>query len=157
MKTENYGKSSRWQLIAVYLLIGGVVYALVYYFFFAKKVIYDMPGYSVQSPVEATATPAEVVANAAPPVSENIVTLNSTGFSPQTLTIKAGETVTWVNRSGKNATVNSSPHPSHVDYPPLNLGSFADGETLSLAFPKPGTYSYHDHLDATAWGTITVE
>lgn len=29
------------------------------------------------------------------------------------------------------ATVNSSPHPAHTDYPPLNLGDLPDGGEVS--------------------------
>lgn len=85
------------------------------------------------------------------------VTLTANGFIPQVLTIKAGDTVTWVNNSGVQATVNSDPHPLHTAYPPLNLGEFNDGDSLSLTFPKPGRYGYHNHLDATQTGIIIVK
>lgn len=92
-----------------------------------------------------------------PAMSENTVTLTQNGWSPATLTIKAGQTVTWVNKSGTKATVNSNPHPIHTDYQPLNLGSFPDGGTLSLIFPKAGTYGYHNHLNPSMTGTIVVQ
>lgn len=88
---------------------------------------------------------------------QNAVTLTSSGFSPKTLTIKAGTTVNWINKSRVDATVNSSPHPTHTDYPPLNLGSFPDGGTLTLTFNKPGTYKYHNHLNSSQFGSIIVE
>jgi len=85
------------------------------------------------------------------------VTLTANGFVPQVLTIRRGQTVTWINNSGQQATVNSDPHPTHTAYPPLNLGEFNDGDSLSLRFPKPGRYGYHNHFDATQTGTIIVE
>ncbi len=85
------------------------------------------------------------------------ITLNVTGFVPQVLTIHRGQTVTWVNNSGQQATVNSDPHPTHTAYPPLNLGEFNDGDSLSLRFPKTGRYGYHNHFDATQTGTIIVD
>jgi plastocyanin len=88
---------------------------------------------------------------------ETTITLTQSGFDPQTVTIKAGEKVVWVNNSGDVATVNSSKHPTHLDYPPLNLGQFQDGDKLELVFDKPGTYMYHDHLHATRFGKIVVE
>lgn len=88
---------------------------------------------------------------------QSTITLTSSGFSPGTLTIKAKTTVTWVNKSGTDAAVNSSPHPQHTDYPPLNLGIFPDGSILSLAFDKAGTYKYHNHLSPTQFGTIIVQ
>jgi hypothetical protein len=40
MATEKsgYGKRPMWQWILIYLIIGGIVYFLVYYFIFAKSV-----------------------------------------------------------------------------------------------------------------------
>ncbi len=84
------------------------------------------------------------------------VTYTASGFSPASLTVKAGTTVTWVNKSGSDATVNSAPHPIHTAYPPLNLGGFSDGSTLSLTFDKPGTYGYHNHLNPSDTGEINV-
>lgn len=85
------------------------------------------------------------------------ITLTNNGFSPETLTILKGATVTWINNSGSEATVNSDPHPLHTAYPPLNLGQFNDGDTLQLSFNKPGRYGYHNHFDATQTGTIIVQ
>lgn len=88
---------------------------------------------------------------------ETVVTLTSSGFEPQTITVKTGTKVVWTNESGDAATVNSDLHPIHRIYPPLNLGEFANKESLSLIFDKPGTYSYHDHLNPSRTGTVVVE
>jgi len=85
------------------------------------------------------------------------VVLATSGFVPQNLTVKVGTTVTWTNNSGATATVDSASHPTHLVYPSLNLGSFGNGETLSLVFDRPGTYKYHNHLDASQNGTVVVE
>ena len=148
-----YGKKSFWQWLIIYIIIGGIIYALVYYFILAKK----GGGYSY-APSNNSATQSQTP-SLAPSAVENqaSVTLTSSGFSPATLTIKAGTTVTWTNKSGSDATVNSNPHPVHTDYPPLNLGSFSDGGTLSLKFDKPGTYGYHNHLNPSEKGTIIVQ
>jgi plastocyanin len=89
--------------------------------------------------------------------SENVVTLTGEGFSPQTITISVGDEVVWVNESGDRATVDSSVHPTHRDYTPLNLGVFEVGEQHNLVFDEPGTYRYHDHLNASRFGTVVVE
>lgn len=129
-----YGqKRPVWQWVIICLCLGVVVYAGIYYFFFAKK------SYSQPTQVQSKAT------------------LTSDGFSPSNLTIRAGSSVTWTNKSGKIATVDSGPHPLHTVYSPLNLGSFADGSTLTLTFDKPGTYGYHNHLNPSEGGTIIVE
>src|SRR5687768_8501938 len=69
-----------------------------------------------------------------------VIILNSKGFKPQTITIKAGQRVMWKNQSGQAAAVNSNPHPANNTYPPLNLGQFANESTLQLIFPKAGKY-----------------
>jgi len=85
------------------------------------------------------------------------VNLTNSGFNPKTVTIKVGEKVTWTNKSGENATVNSDPHPTHTAYLPLNLGRFDNGASVSLVFDKQGTYGYHNHLDSSQTGTVVVE
>lgn len=149
---SDYGKRPLWQWVLIYAAIGIVVYGLIYYFVFAKKKGYNYNSSSTTPPStnsEATAPATEV--------SKTAVTLTADGFSPATLTIKAGDKVTWVNKSGTSATVNSDPHPTHTDYSPLNLGTFPDGGTLSLTFDKPGIYKYHNHLNPSQSGTITVQ
>lgn len=147
---SGYGKRPLWQWILIYVVIGIVIYGLIYYFVVAKK-----GGYN-PSPSIAPATNSEATTSSTETSQDNVI-LTANGFSPATLSIKAGTKVTWTNQSGNGATVNSNPHPSHTDYQPLNLGSFQNGGTLSLAFDKPGTYGYHNHLNPTQTGTIVVQ
>lgn len=85
------------------------------------------------------------------------VKVTENGFEPSTVTIKAGTKVVWINNSGQDSNVSSAFHPTHLVYPPLNLGSFSDGDSVSLIFDKPGTYKYHNHLDPSQFGEIVVE
>ncbi|MBI2310097.1 cupredoxin domain-containing protein [Candidatus Collierbacteria bacterium] len=85
------------------------------------------------------------------------VTLTSSGFEPQSLTVKVGTKMVWTNQSGTVAAVNSASHPTHLVYPLLNLGNFGNGETLALVFDQPGTYKYHNHLNASQTGVVVVE
>lgn len=90
-------------------------------------------------------------------VSQAAVILLKTGFEPENVKIKSGTKIVWTNKSGDKATVSSDDHPTHLLYPELNLGQFADGTTLQLTFTKSGTYTYHDHFNPTRRGTIVVE
>ena len=110
---------------------------------------------NISTSPSVTAVPQ--VTESSAPQEQNTITLTSAGFSPQSLTVKAGTSITWINKGGVDAIVNSSPHPSHTDYPPLNLGIFPDGGTLSLNFDKTGTYKYHNHLNPSQTGTIIVQ
>lgn len=88
---------------------------------------------------------------------ELIVNVTANGFEPATVTVKSGAKVTWMNKSGSTANVSSAKHPTHLVYPPLNLGDFDDGKSVSLVFAKPGTYQYHNHLNPSQLGKVVVE
>ncbi len=159
-KNSGYGKRPLWQWIVIYLVVGGILYAGVYYFFLAKKggYNYNQQGqYQTQPYVQKQIDTSTGNPNQVMQPTQASITLTANGFSPATLTIKLGAKVTWANKSGSAATVNSNPHPVHTAYQPLNLGNFSDGGTLSLTFDKPGTYGYHNHLNPSQSGTIVVQ
>lgn len=149
---NEYNKRPLWQLIIIYLIAGGIIYGVIYYFGLTKKGDYfSSSGRSVQQP-QGGAPPTVT-----PTPSKNIITVKNAGFSPQTITIKAGEKVTWENKSGKTISINSAVHPSHQEYPPLNLGEVRDGESVSLVFEESGTYRYHNHYNPDHFGMVIVE
>lgn len=86
-----------------------------------------------------------------------IVAVTDSGFIPKDVTIKTGTKVTWINKAGTVVTVDSAQHPTHLVYPPLNLGQFENGSSVNLLFDKPGKYFYHNHLNPTQFGSVTVE
>lgn len=148
------------------LLIGGIIglvaiLGLGFFFLTQNKATAPTIAPSATATPEVFASPSVSPSVSASPSAvegkAQIVNLTSTGFSPATLTIKKGTTVKWVNNSGEEGNVSSDPHPIHTTYPPLNLGSFADGDSVSLTFDKAGTYRYHDHLSPQLTGTVIVE
>ncbi|RJQ34322.1 hypothetical protein C4556_02870 [Candidatus Parcubacteria bacterium] len=94
------------------------------------------------------------------------ITYNGTSFSPGEVTIKKGGTVTW-NGTG-NMWVASAQHPTHTVYAGTSLqehcpsGSAeafdqcATGNSYSFTFDKVGTWFYHDHINASAFGSVVV-
>lgn len=135
------------------ILIGVVVLIVV---IGAVVLIGGKGGYQTPAPIESGKTPSPTT-EATTSAQQTTVTLTQSGFEPATVTVKAGTKVIWVNRSGAAATVYSAGHPTHLTYPPLNLGQFSDGQSLSLVFDKPGTYKYHDHLNPSQIGTVVAE
>ena len=101
---------------------------------------------------QATAIPAQ----AEKPQQSNVA-VTSSGYEPEIITVAPGTQVVWTNKSGADVTVNSDEHPTHLLYPFLNLGQFEDGATVSVVFEKEGTYSYHNHLNASQKGTVIVK
>ena len=91
------------------------------------------------------------------PVSGNLITYTDSGFSPAQVNVKVGDTVTFKNDSKASVQVNSAPHPAHTQFPELNIGSIAPGESKTVTFTTAGTKKYHNHLNPSQTGTIVVE
>ena len=104
-----------------------------------------------------TAPPSSASEGAMMKEDKNLVKVSATGFTPQNLTVKVGDTVAWMNSDSADHTVNSAPHPTHTVYPPLNLGVIKPGDKKTLTFPTAGTYKYHDHLNPSLFGSVTVQ
>jgi plastocyanin len=88
----------------------------------------------------------------------NVVKFTGTAFEPSTLTIKAGETVKFENKSGDDFWPASNVHPTHL----LNPGFDAKKSILyrgsySFTFTKTGSWGYHNHLTPDIEGTIVVQ
>jgi plastocyanin len=112
------------------------------------------------SEVTSEATPSPSASESAAmeqEMSATTVNITANGFTPKTVTIKVGESVTWMNNDTAPHNVNSDTHPSHTVYPPLNLETIQPGASKSLSFPKAGTYKYHDHLNPQLQGTVVVQ
>ena len=113
----------------------------------------------------------------------NVIEITSSGFTPSTLTISKGDTVTWINKDTEGHWPASAMHPTHTKYaggsydePGSYQGSQAcisEGnpktgafdpckalqpeETWSFTFNELGSWGYHDHLDVGLFGKIIVE
>lgn len=89
---------------------------------------------------------------------KNQVTYAGSGFSPNPITIKLGETVTWKNDTSDLMWVASAVHPTHLEYPGFDqLKGSENGTTYSFKFDKAGTWKYHDHLHPSNFGSVVVE
>ncbi|MHB1346830.1 MAG: cupredoxin domain-containing protein [Candidatus Humimicrobiaceae bacterium] len=87
----------------------------------------------------------------------NNVILKNNRFSPASLTIKVGTTVTWTNEDGFIHTVTSGTSPSD----PSGLfdsGNLNGGDTFSFTFDEAGTYDYFciPHFSLGMIGKIIV-
>src|SRR3989338_7134074 len=97
----------------------------------------------------------------------NAVEMTADAFTPNTLTINAGDTVTWTNKDTNAHWPASAMHPTHEVYPETGgcIGStfdackeIAPGESWSFTFNQAGSWKYHDHLNpAGPKGTIVVQ
>jgi plastocyanin len=87
----------------------------------------------------------------------NTITYNNSCYSPASVTIKNGDTVTFINNSSFSMWPASDNHPSHNIYPEFDSnGGISSGSSYSFTFTKTGSWQYHDHNKPGCTGTITV-
>jgi plastocyanin len=79
----------------------------------------------------------------------NSVGIGSTSFSPATITVKAGTTVTWTNNVNDVHTVTA-------DDGSFNSGDLAYYKTYSRTFSQAGTFPYHCIHHANMKGSVVV-
>jgi len=84
------------------------------------------------------------------------ITYDGSSFSESADSITAGQTVKVVNASNKTLDFDSDPHPVHTDNTELNAGDIEPGQSKTFIIDKKGTWGYHNHLDASQHGSITV-
>jgi amicyanin len=79
------------------------------------------------------------------------VSIDNFTFAPQTLTVKAGTTVTWTNKDdiphGIAATNNGFAKSKALD----------TDDSYSVTFTAPGTYQYFCYIHPHMTGTVVVE
>lgn len=84
-----------------------------------------------------------------------VITYSDDGFSPDSITIEEGQTIIVKNGSSDTLDFASDDHPTHQTNSELNVGLIEPGEAKSFK-PSKGSWGYHDHLNASATGSITV-
>lgn len=103
-------------------------------------------------PAPGSAAPA-----ASPSQSAATITYDSSGFHPSSTAVKYGNSVTFVNKSSEDIQVDSNPHPVHTDDTDLNVGVIAPGQSKTVVLTKKGSFGFHNHLDPSEQGRITIE
>ena len=81
---------------------------------------------------------------------KNDVTIQNFTYSPETLTVKVGDTVTWTNQ-------DSAGHSATADDGSFDTGVLAKGQSGSVTFDKAGTYTYYCSVHPRMKGTIIVQ
>jgi plastocyanin len=94
---------------------------------------------------------ADDAANTSAGSKQNKIEIKDFAFNPQTLTVKSGETVTWINRDEEPHTVVSVGKKF-----PKSSGLDTDQE-FSIIAGAPGTYEYFCSVHPKMTGTIVVE
>ena len=81
------------------------------------------------------------------------------GFQPQTIKVKKGSSVMWVNSDNHSHHIVADPYPTGDSLKSLNSGEpITEGESYTTSFDDAGTFHYHDQTDPTGFkGTVIVE
>jgi amicyanin len=105
--------------------------------------------------VSTTMPPMPTTGVTAPPaggpaVATSSVAISNFAFGPAAITIKAGTTVTWINKDEEPHTVTFN----QLGTKSPNLTGTAN--TYSQSFSTPGTYDYHCSIHPFMHGTVVV-
>ena len=90
------------------------------------------------------------------PDGRTVVTLTDEGFSPRDISVGLGREVVFKNESGSPVVVASDPHPTHTALGGFESDSLAPGQTYRFKFTKTGTWGFHNHLNPSQTGEVTV-
>jgi len=71
-------------------------------------------------------------------------------FSPQSVTVKVGDTVTWANADAQT-------HTATADDGTFDTGSISGNTSKSVTVTKAGTFAYHCKVHPTMTATLVVE
>lgn len=91
------------------------------------------------------------VSTASVSTNENKIEIKDFAFSPQNLTVKSGEKITWVNRDEEPHTVVS------VGKKFQKSSALDTDQEFTITAGAPGTYKYFCSVHPRMTGTIVVE
>jgi plastocyanin len=78
------------------------------------------------------------------------VSISNFAFSPATVNVNVGDTVTWTNNDA------GVPHTASSDSGVFDSGNLQTGGTLQHTFAAAGTFAYHCNVHPNMTGTVVV-
>lgn len=157
-----------WAVIILLIILGGGWY------FYSKNMSGEANEYAPAAAGDQSAMQGQSAATdtgASAPM-QATVTYDGTSFSPSTVTIAKGGTVTFVDQSNSPMWVASGVHPEHTVYDGTDRATHcaagytgptpfdecqASTANYTFTFDKVGTWPFHNHLNSSATGKITVQ
>ena len=82
---------------------------------------------------------------------QNKIEIKDFAFNPQTLTVKSGEKITWINRDEEPHTVVS------VEKQFKKSSALDTDQEFTITVGAPGTYTYYCSVHPKMTGTIVVQ
>lgn len=119
-------------IVIIAVILGGV------YYFMQKQ----------YQPTSSPTVTQQTTQQSQAPVGTNTVTIQNFAFNPGTLTVKQGETVTWMNQDAATHKIKSDTFNS----PDLN-----QGDKFEFIFNNKGSFDYNCSIHPSMTGKIIVE
>lgn len=86
------------------------------------------------------------------------IRITDQGFVPESISMKRGSRIEFVNETKLETWPASDLHPTHGVYPEFDPQEpISPGSSWTFTFKKTGEWRYHDHLKPNRRGTIKVE
>src|SRR6266481_8424362 len=82
---------------------------------------------------------------------QNRIEIKDFAFNPQTITVKSGEKITWINRDDEPHTIVS------VEKQFKKSSALDTDQVFNITAGAPGTYTYYCSVHPKMTGTIVVE
>lgn len=151
----------------IFAIIVIVIFVIAGYFLFTRTAAAPTPIPNINTTQTTDATTGSTAQVA------SLITYTDTGFSPKNITVKAGDTVRFVNSSSHGMWVASSQHPTHTQYDGTSTSQHCasgantsdvfdecaavdPGTVYSFTFTKAGTFTFHNHVRASDTGSVSV-
>jgi len=100
-------------------------------------------------PAEAAAVAQTRTPPRARSAAAHTATIADFAFRPGSITVTAGETISWTND-------DAAPHTATADDGSFDTGQLAEGASGSHTFTTAGTFAYHCAIHPSMHGTVTV-
>ena len=97
----------------------------------------------------ALAAPTASASTSSAPVSGTAVSIDNFAFTPATLTVHRGDTVTWTNH-------DEEPHTVAAGDGSFRSPGMDSNATFSFTFTNPGSYDYICSIHPSMHGTVVV-
>jgi plastocyanin len=81
---------------------------------------------------------------------DHAVAISGFSFSPKSVTVTVGDTVTWTNSDAQS-------HTATADDGSWDTDNIANGTSKSITFSTAGTFAYHCSIHPAMTGTVVVE
>jgi plastocyanin len=151
-KQNGYGKRPLWQWIVLYLVIGVIIYAGVYYFLQVKNSKDYSNSVTVSSNNSSTISPTIIQTQ------KVIIEGNEFAFTPSRITLKKGQVAEITFR-------NTGPFPHNLAIADLNVKTktiqSGEQDTIQFTPDKTGQFAFictvPGHADKGMKGILTVQ